>query len=360
MKLFGRAAMPPDAHLLGQAVMALRCDDMPVPPGTTVSVLGADGRARRAVPRPGSPVTCGAGEAAWCWHAGPYAMDLVPFAAAPEVGLRLQGMLAGADALPGGERFELLLAAEAPPQRLTVAAFAALVQGALRGALAQGLLELPPGTALEEWHAFRAGVNELLYTRFSLIVTDCVPVDLGDIVDYAAMLRARAERVVPAAMPAEVPPEVPADPAPVALTVAPVAALDDAQALRRLFLELPALAAQLRALPLPEGAFAAHRELLQQLALAALDVNTMPHLALAAPDRPLAARAQASRVAASAAAVAALDHAWGVLARMKQMGFTALQDEAARALANLAQHLARRRAVDHAAGPVAHRREPTL
>lgn len=351
MKLFGRTTALPDAGLLGQAVMALRCDGMAVPAGATVSVLGTDGRARRPLVRPGTPVTCAAGEAAWCWHAGPYAMDLVPFAAAPEVGLRLQGMVAGADAVPGGERFELLLAAEAPPERLTVAAFAPLVQGALRGALAQGLLELPPATALDEWHAFRAGVNELLYTRFGLIVTDCVPIDLGDIVDYAAILRGCAARSAPAEAPA-MPPAV--------LPVAPVAPVDDARALRRLFLELPALAAQLRVLPLAAGAFAAHREVLRQLALAALDVNTMPALALAAPGQPLPKGAQDSRAACSAAAAAALDDAWSVLARMKQDGFSAQQDEAARVLANLAQYLARRRAVDHTAAPVAQRREPTL
>ncbi|AXA91183.1 hypothetical protein [Massilia sp. YMA4] len=352
MNWFGRSAALPDAGLLGQALMALRCDDRPVPPATTVTVLGADGRARRPLVRPGAPVTCGAGESAWCWHAGPYAMDLVPFAAAPEVGLRLQGMVAGADAVPGGERFELLLAAEAPPERLTVAAFALLVQGALRGALAQGLLELPPGTSLEEWHAFRAGVNELLYTRFGLIVTDCLPVDLGDIVDYAAVLRARAARLEPV----EVPAAAPASPVAVAAGTPP----DDAQALRRLFLELPALAAQLRVLPLPAGAFGAHRALLQQLALAALQVNTMPALGLAAPGQPLPAAGQRGRAGASAAAVAALDDAWSVLARMKQDGFAALHDEAERVLANLAQHLARRRSGEHAAEPVAQRREPTL
>jgi hypothetical protein len=356
MKLFGRSAAPPDVDLLGQAMMALRCDGMAVPPGATVSVLAADGRARRPLVRAGAPVTCGAGEVAWCWHAGPYAMDLVPFAAAPEAGLRVQGMIAGAEAMPGNERFELLLAAEAPPERLSVAAFAMLVQDALRGALAQGLLELPPGTSLDEWHAFRAGVDELLYTRFGLIVTDCVPLDLGDIVDYAAILRARAERPAAVDVPADVAPV-----APTALTIpGAIPARDDAQALRRLFLELPALAAQLRGLPLAPGALAAQRALLQQLALAALDVNTMPALALAAPGRPLPKGAQASRAASSAAAVAALDDAWSVLARMRQDGFSALQDEAARVLANLAQHLARRRAIEQATDPVAQRREPTL
>lgn len=354
MKLFGRTATPPQADQLGQAVIALRCDGLAAPAGSTVTVVGADGGARRPVVRPGERVACRSGEAAWCWHAGPYAMDLVPFAAAPEAGLRLTGMLAGADAVPGGERFTLLLAAEAPPERLSVAAFAALVQGALRGALAQGLLDLPPGTSLEEWHAFRAGVNELLYTRFGLIVTDCVPVDLGDIVDYAAVLRGRAERLEPT------PPytEVPA-PASAAATTA-LAPPDDAQALRRLFLELPALAAQLRLLPLPEGAFAAHRELLQKVALAALDVNTMPALALAAPGQPLAPAARASRAAASVAALAALDDAWSVLARMKQDGFAPLRDEAERVLANLVHHLTRRRAIDHADDSSLQRREPTL
>lgn len=354
MKLFGRTATPPQADQLGHAIMALRCDDLAAPAGATVTVLGADGGARRPLVRPGERVACRPGESAWCWHAGPYAMDLVPFAAAPEAGLRLAGMLAGADAVPGSERFELLLAAEGPPERLTVAAFAALVQGALRGALAQGLLDLPPGTSLDEWHAFRAGVNELLYTRFGLIVTDCVPVDLGDIVDYAAVLRGRAERqerVEPA--------EPAAGPEP-AVAMTGGAPPDDVQALRRLFLELPALAAQLRCLPLPEGAFASHRELLRQLALAALAVNTMPALALAAPGRPLAAGARTGRVAASTAALAALDDAWSVLARIKQDGFTPLQDEAGRVLANLAHHLARRRAVDHPDDSSLQRREPTL
>ncbi|QBQ34879.1 hypothetical protein [Pseudoduganella plicata] len=217
-----------------------------------------------------------------------------------------------------------------------MAAFATLAQGALRGALAAALLELPPCTSLDEWNAFRAGLNELVYTRFGVTVTDCLPVDLGDTVDYAAVLRARAAAIVP--------PVAPVIPVPAPQPV-PMHVPDDASALRRLFLELPALSAQLRLLALPDGAFAAHRDLLQRLALAALAVNTMPALALAAPGVPLHATMRERRAAASAAALAALDEAWGVLAVMKGGGFDAARDDAERVVANLGYALARRRLV---------------
>jgi hypothetical protein len=38
--------------------------------------------------------------------------------------------------------------------------------------LAQGALDLPPCTTLEEWHAFRAGLNQLMYTRYGVTVDD--------------------------------------------------------------------------------------------------------------------------------------------------------------------------------------------
>jgi hypothetical protein len=331
MKLFGR----PTAVQLDGTTMAVRCDGARAPAGSTVIVFGADGRARRQAAKEHQAVTCRDGESAWCCHAGPYALELVPFAAAPEVGLRLECVIAGPDPLVDRQRFDLFLFSEGG-DALTVATFATLVQGALRGALAAGLLELPPCTSLDEWNAFRAGVNELVYTRFGVTVTDCLPVDLGDTVDYAAVLRARAEAAV-----APVAQEVPVlAPQPLPMHVA-----DDATALRRLFLELPALSAQLRMLALPAGAFAAHRDLLQRLALAALAVNTMPALALAAPGVPLDATMRERRAAASVAAVAALDEAWSVLARMKQGGFDAARDDAERVVANLEYGLARRRLV---------------
>lgn len=337
MKLFGRAT----SVQLDGATMAVRCDGARPPAGSAVIVFGADGRARRQAARENQPVVCRDGESAWCFHAGPYALELIPFPAAPEVGLRLECVIAAPDPLADRQRFDLFLFSEAR-ETLTVAMFATLAQGTLRGALAAGLLELPPCTSLDEWHAFRAGVNELMYTRFGVTVTDCLPVDLGDTVDYAAVLRGRAEATVapvesvPAAQPRAI--HVP----------------DDATALRRLFLELPALSAGLRVLALPDGAFASHRELLQRLALAGLAVNTMPTLVLAAPGVPLDVAMRERRTVASAAAVAALDEAWSVLARMKQAGFDAARDDAERVVSNLEHALAQRRLVAPA------RMEPTL
>jgi hypothetical protein len=328
MKLFGRAA----SVQLDGSIMAVRCDGARAPAGSTVIVFGADGRARRQAAGENRAVVCRDGESAWCCHAGPYALELVPFPAAPEVGLRLECVIAAPDPLTDSQRFDLFLFSEGG-DALTVATFATLAQAALRGALSSGLLELPPCTSLDEWHAFRAGVNELMYTRFGVTVTDCLPVDLGDTVDYAAVLRARAQAAV---APVE----------PVALAQAPPMHVPtDAVALRRLFLELPALSAEMRMLALPAGAFVAHRDLLQRLALAALAVNTMPALAFAAPGVPLDEAMQDRRAAASAAALAALDEAWSVLARMKQGGFAAARDDLDRVVANLEYALARRRLV---------------
>lgn len=349
MKLFGKRPDPAVAArlaLLGGELLAARCDGVAPPGGTAVLVVGADGRTRRAT---GATVTPGKGEAAWCWHPGPYAIEVAPFAAAAEAGLRIECVIVADDASPEQHRFELFLASEvtAGADDVPLPAFAALLQGAVRGALEGGTLELAPCTAVDEWHAFRAGVNELLYTRFGLIVTDCLPVDLGEAVDFAALLRARALAQVAIPAPALAVPS----PAPV-----PTATLDDGAALRRLFLELPALAARLRVLPLPEGAFALHRGLLQRLALVSVQVDTMPAVALAAPGQPLHAAGQHLRTSASIAAVAALDEGWQVLAAMKGSGFAALGDELDRIVANLECHVAARRAVpqDHP-----ERREPT-
>ncbi len=349
MKLFGKRpdpAVTARLALLGGELLAGRCDGAAPPAGTVVLIVGADGRTRHAA---GVAVTPGKGEAAWCWHPGPYAIEVAPFAAAPEAGLRIECVIVADEASPEQHRFELFLASEvtAGAHAVPLQAFAALVQGALRGALEGGTLELPPCTAVDEWHAFRAGVNELLYTRFGLIVTDCLPVDLGAVVDFAALLRARA--LAQAAL-------VVAEPEVVSPAPAPIAQPDDAAALRRLFLELPALAAQLRVLPLPDGAFAAHRDLLQRLALVSVHVDTMPALALVAPGQTLDAARQRQRTSAAIAAVAALDEGWQVLAAIRQSGFVTLTEELDRIVANLECHVASRRAIpqDHP-----ERREPT-
>lgn len=156
-----------------------------------------------------------------------------------------------------------------------------------------------------------------------------------------------------------------------ALPVPLDAAAADAHALRRLFLELPAWTAGVRALAQPSGQtlFDARRGLLQRCALAALDVNTMPSLVWAAPGRPLGVPQQAQRAAHSVAAAQALDQAWALLARWRLVAqdraasigdHAALLDEADRLTANLAFHLAGRRAIGEETAPSTERREPQL
>ncbi|MET0267498.1 MAG: hypothetical protein ABW202_18020, partial [Duganella sp.] len=245
--------------------------------------------------------------------------------------------------------------------------FAASVQTAVQAELAQGALELPPGTTIDEWHAFRAGLNQLLYTRYGVTVDDCVPVDLGvdKDVDFASVLRARAAAISQAE--AETGAAAPTAMSAPAFAPAPVAG-QDAHGLRRLFLELPALGSEFRLLVLPAGAnlFPQQQALLQRLAMASLHVNTMPALAWAAPDRPLDAANQRRRVAQTLLAVAALDEAWSLLARLQQASasqWPLLLEQADRICANLEQGLAQRRLtffIDAASDDLALRKEPSL
>ncbi|WP_395407753.1 hypothetical protein ACHMW6_14285 [Pseudoduganella sp. UC29_106] len=396
-----------------------------MPPVCTAVVVAESGQTRRAASFGAARVHLGPGEVAWCFHPGPYALALLPFAAAAEAGLRVEFVVDAGDPRVAQQRFDLYLASELARDlgALTVASFAAAAQSALQNALAEGMLDLPPCTSIEEWHAFRAGLNELLYTRFGVTVEDCYPIDLHPVADLAATLRARGaapaslsllppspadsaaaptaplDAARPAAASAEPPraasaaPSAPATTASPALTagtadaggLAPIyadappaspasplaaravedAAREDARALRRLFLELPALSAALRMVTPPSSAFARQQDLLQRLALAALDVNTMPALELAAPGCKLPKRLQEHRSFHATQAAMALDNAWALLARLKLASpedIVQLFDEADRLIANLEFALAERRAVP-AAGAVtgeAERREPTL
>ncbi|MES2317411.1 MAG: hypothetical protein V4631_07925 [Pseudomonadota bacterium] len=335
LRLFKRspAIAAPDTSALGRTALAL---GMPsgalIPPGCVGVAFDKGGRTRRIAQ--GGRIQLEAHESACCFHPGPYAADLLPFAAAPELGLRLGFAIDAPDPRVAQQRFDLYLMSEAGTG-VALADMVAAIEGALQRALAQGNLELPPCTSLAEWNAFRAGLNQLLYTRFGLIVEDCIPVDLGANVDYAQILLARALRVpAPASMPA--PDATPA-------------ALSDAQALRRLFLELPCVMCALRLAVLPPGQalFRQHQELLQRLDQVSLLVATMPALELAAPGQALAPDQQARRAAHSVAAVAALDEAWALLARLSLAGagqLAALFDEADRIVANLEFHGSGRRA----------------
>lgn len=313
-----------------------------VPDGCGAVIVTGAGRTRRLA-GPGR-VAVADGEVAWCFHPGPYQADLTPFAAAPEIGLRVDFAVDSPDPRLQQQRFDLYLASEAT-ERVELAALAGAMESALQGELAQGHLELPPCATLDEWNAFRAAFNQLMYTRFGVSVDDCVPVDLAVSRDYGRMLAEReaaavAQDIVAADLPSE-----PAFDAPAA----------DARVLRRLFIELPSLLGGLRQVPPPTGSgqIARQRALLHRLDLASLCVATMPALELAAPGQPLVAIEQIRRARHSQCAGHALDEAWALLARVERgdaNSFETALDELDRIVANLEYHCAGRRAV-HAGAP---------
>lgn len=322
--LFQRRPPPPVA--LGGATLAARMTGT-VPAGCIGVAVDGAGHTRRFAE--GVRMALKAEETAWCFHPGPYSITLTPFIAAPEMGLQLRVVVDSPDPLAQQQRFDLYLASEGE-QAIALDGFRAALDTALQRELAQGNLLLPPCTQLDEWHAFRAGLNELLYVRFGVTIDECIPVDLAGQVDYAAMLSARA---VAAAAP---------QPAPAA---APVPVGSDAAALRRLFLELPALTMRLRLLDPPAGAFVRQQALLQRFDHAGLAVLTMPALALAAPGQPLAPGLQQRRARHALRAVAALDEAWALLSRIDRVARDDLFDDAERITANLEAALSARRAI---------------
>ncbi len=314
--LFKRQA--PQAPALGGATLAQRMSAQSlVPPGCIGVVFDKSGATRRV--EQGGRMAHNAHEGAFCFHPGPYTLDLTPFASAPELGLRLDFVIGTLDPRVPQQRFDLYLASEAGDS-VELAAFGAAIDSALQRELAQGNLELPPCTAIDEWAAFRAGFNRLLYQRFGVTVDDCVPVDLGERIDYAQLLR---DRAMPLAQPE-------------ATVSQTAAALSDAQALRRLFLELPRVTSAVR-LAATQATFSEHQQLLQRLDLLTLQVDTMPALGLAAPGKPASSAHQALRTRHSNGAVAALDEAWAMLARPFSF------DDAERIVANLELCCAARR-----------------
>ena len=317
---------------LGGAVIAARMAGV-VPAGCVGVAVDASGRTRRLAQ--GVRMVRTAGAHAWCFHPGPYNLVLTPFLAAPEMGLQLRVVVDSPDPLADQQRFDLFLASEGA-QSVPLDAFRAGLDAALQRELAQGHLDLPPCTLPDEWNAFRAGLDELLYMRFGVTVDECIPVDLAGQVDYAALLAGRAVATAPVAagLPMSVPMSVPMP--------IPAAGLTDAAALRRLFLELPAVTGRLRLRDI--DGFARQQALVQRFDHAGLAVLTMPALALAAPGQPLSVGAQQRRARHALRAVAALDEAWAWLARAGSGAD--LLDDAERTAANLEDALAARRAVE--------------
>lgn len=337
MGLFKRQprAAPIDTSQLGQSALAMVVPaGSPQAPGCTAVLIDPAGRARRI--EASARIAPAPGETAWLFRPGPYHFDLRPFDAAFELGLRLSFVIDAPDPHAHQQRFDLYLASEAPAGGvLRTGDFFAAVEGAVQRELRQGHLELPPCTSLAEWNSFRAGLNRLLYLRFGVTVDECLPVDLGAQVDYAAVLAERAASMPPqadgsAAEQTGLTPAAAAAPIAPLVAAAPPAA-GDAAALRRLFLELPCLMCALRLAVLPRGPslFRRHQELLRRLDLLNLQVATMPALAMAAPALALDGANQQRRAFHSRRACAALDEAWALLARLQLADQGALQTDAA-------------------------------
>jgi hypothetical protein len=392
----------PDAGQLGHASMALRVERDSVIPDACIGIcLDQHGRARHFAA--GQTMPLGAHERAYWLHVGPYTCDLIAYAATPEIGLRLQFVLDAPDPRVAQQRFDLFLASEIEAD-LSLDDVATALQTCLQDALLTGALTLAACATHDEWMLFRAGLDQLMYTRFGLTVDECMLVDLGDEIDYAQVLRQRVEdagletsgvsglrepvwgQPAPARAsaathtytthaPPPSPPQrdadthTPASPrradAPIraaarhARDTAHTVAQRDAFALRRLFLELPSLCSGLRQIALPPGQtlFRQRQDLLQRFDLLSLRASTMPALEWAGPDHALDAQQQARRLSPTLRALQGLDEAWALLACLQQCqpeGSTQPQqppqpdplaqyfDDADRILANMESNLAAR------------------
>jgi hypothetical protein len=367
--LFKRRATPPaDTSALGVTALAMEvAPGSAIAAGCTAVLIDGGGRARRV--EQVARLAPAAGETAWLFRPGPYQFDLRPFSAAAELGLRLRFAIDSADPRAAQQRFDLYLASEGGGgkaghlQVLDCAGFFAAIEGAVQRELAQGHLDLPPCTSLAEWNRFRSGLDRLLYVRFGVTVDECLPVDLGEQIDFAAVLRQRAaagEETLFASTGAQVvQPDTPVAAITPALTTPTLTASDDARCLRRLFLELPCLMCAVRVAVLPSGQeqFQRHQGLLRRLDLVSLAVTTMPALGLAAPGVALDLPAQARRTAHALRACVTLDEAWALLARLQRedvsdTGAGAIEplfDDAERLVSNLECDVAGRRAIGEVA-----------
>lgn len=329
-----------DASALGHAAIALPAPaGCALPPACAAVLVDRNGRSRRLAG--GARVNPLDGETAWVVHPGPYQIELLPFAQAPEVALAVSIAIDASDPRATYQRFDLFLASEAGGP-VELSDFAGAMQTALQRELAQGNLDLPPCTTLDEWNVFRSGFNQLMFTRFGVMVDDCVPVDLGAARDYPRLLAARLAEHQGSA------PQVDAIAAPSSAPEAFIPACEDARALRRLFLELPCLMCAIRMAALPEGQaqFRQQQDLLRRLDLVSLSVGSMPALELSAPNVALAQVEQWRRARHSRRAAAALDESWALLARFKNAADASLAplfDDADRIVANLETETAGRR-----------------
>jgi len=143
-----RAAAVDAACALGRTAVALPlAGGSAVPAGCHVVIADGSGRTRRLSAAGGRRVALADGEQAWAFHPGPYTVDVAPFAAAPEIGLRTGFVIDTSGPDDGRRRFDLFLASEVTGA-LDLAALGAAIEDALRRELANGGLDLPPALTI--------------------------------------------------------------------------------------------------------------------------------------------------------------------------------------------------------------------
>jgi hypothetical protein len=265
----------------------------------------------------------------------------VPFAAAPEIGLRTSFAIDSPDPRVTQQRFDLYLAAKVAGE--LTRGLAARIETRCSANWPRATWSCRPVRRSTNGMPFRGGFNQLLYTRFGLTVDDCVPVDLGDTRDYARELLARAvqEPAPPAAVPARL--------SPCSRMARPLRRRRGRRpALRRLFLELPCVMCGVRLAALPPGrrCSTSSRPCCSASTWLCL-ARTMPALALAAPGQPLG-RQQLRRARHSLRACKRARRSLGAAGAPAPRPTTRrsplLFDEADRIVANLERDCAERRA----------------
>ena len=249
-------------------------------------------------------------------HPGPYCVDILPQQNAPELALRLYLVLDSADPRLQRQRFELFLHSEAP-SGLSLAELRQSVQACIDAQSQHLYLETCPSA--QEWLAYRAALEKLLYIRFGWSVEDCMPVDLrgqANCVDYVDQVLACAAEARPQRIEAHT--QTPIQ------TSAQKLPMPAAQLRRRLFLELPALCQAWRLLDWPQNLalFSQRQALWHRLDMLDAQLAILPDAAFHKPslhqtlEQAWAQLAQWQALAAHelnaqhVAAIAALCDAW--------------------------------------------------
>ncbi len=320
LDLFKRMARAPafDAAGLGVTTVARPvAASCLLPPNGVGVVVAASGRPRRV--SAGGRLVLAAGETGWCFHGGPYGCDLVPFAAAPEIGLRVHFAIDSPDPRVTQQRFDLFLASEGGGR----ADRGQPCRAHRRGPAARAGPGQPRPAALHDARRMECFPGRLQPAALHALRPDGRRLRAGGPGGHPRF-RARADgaRGGGRAWPPSLPPPLRSAASP------PIdAAVEDARALRRLFLELPCVMCRVREAALPQGQALFHQQqaLLQRLDLACLAASTMPALGLAAPGQPLDIDTQHRRARHSLRAASALDEAWALLARLERAGDEGLE-----------------------------------